>query len=242
MKKKLIPLAVILVAGALVGKYVASRKTFRFAGTVEATEVSPTPEIAAAIAAVDVREGDEVKTGQVLARLECADFKIAADLAQRDFARTEKLLKEGSASQEVYDRSLNRRDDTALKVRRCEIASPIDGTVIARLREPKEWAAQGTKILTLVDLEHVYAFFYVPQTQLHKISPGQDVAVFLPEAGGGARKGRVAFIRPEAEFTPKNVQTRDERSRLVYGIKVALDNADRALKPGMPVEAEFSAE
>src|SRR5205807_1596773 len=128
-----------------------------------------------------------------------------------------------SSPQEAYDRALNRRDDTALKVRRCTISCPIDGTVLARLHEPREWAAPGVKILTLADLGGVYAYFYVPQTVLYKINPGQEVAIYLPEAGNQQRKGKVAFIRPEAEFTPKNVQTRDERARLVYGVKVMLD-------------------
>jgi HlyD family secretion protein len=85
----------------------------------------------------------------------------------------------------------------------------------------------------------VYAYFYIPQKVLYKLKPGQEVQAFLPEAGDQPRRARVAFIRPEAEFTPKNVQTREERERLVYGVKVLLDNADQALKPGMPVEAEL---
>jgi HlyD family secretion protein len=233
-----------IVPAALLAAYAywywSAHHAFRYAGTVEATEVSLSPRIPAAIESVSVSEGDVVKKGQSLLTLDCSSYKLAADLAARDFARTERLFKEGSSPQEAYDRSRNKRDDTALQVSWCSIASPIDGTVLARLHEPGEWAATGTKILTLADLGAVFAYFYVPQTALFKLKPGQDVDVFLPETGAAARKGRIAFIRPEAEFTPKNVQTREERTRLVYGVKVLLENADVALKPGMPVEAALA--
>ena len=232
--KIILPVAAVL---AVAGWIWWANRPFRYAGTVEATEVSPSPQIAANIASIEVREGDQVKKGQLLIQLDCSDYKIAADLAQRDFVRTERLYKEGSSPQEAYDKALNRRDDTALKVQWCSILSPIDGVVLARMHEPHEWAAPGVKILSLADLGGVYAFFYVPQTVLYKIRPGQEVPIFLPEDGNRPRKGTVAFIRPEAEFTPKNVQTRDERARLVYGVKVMLDNQDQVFKPGMPVEA-----
>lgn len=238
MKNKkllLIPLALAAFAAWKVWK----TGDFRYAGTVEATDVDLAPRVSSLIAAVDAREGDEVKAGSVLVELGCEDLKLAADIAARDFARSERLYKEGSTPLEVFDRDRNRRDATALSVSWCKVVSPIDGTVLARLKEPGEWASPGTKLMTLADLGQVYAYAYVPQTVLHLVSPGMKVKVFLPETGAAPRSGTVAFIRPEAEFTPKNVQTREERTRLVYGVKVALDNADRVLKPGMPVELEL---
>ncbi len=119
----------------------------------------------------------------------------------------------------------------------CRIDSPIHGTVLARLHEPGEWASPGVNLLTLADLDSVYVYIYVPQTVLYKLKPGDELAG-LPARGRrqAAQAARVAFVRPEAEFTPKNVQTREERTRLVFGVKVMLDNADQALKPGMPIE------
>jgi HlyD family secretion protein len=171
--------------------------------------------------------------------LGCEDLKLAADIAGRDFARSERLYKEGSTPLETFDRDRNRRDATALSVSWCRIDSPIHGTVLARLHEPGEWASPGVNLLTLADLDSVYAYIYVPQTVLYTLKPGQELQAFLPEAGDKPRGARVAFIRPEAEFTPKNVQTREERTRLVYGVKVHLDNADQMLKPGMPVELKI---
>ena len=181
-------------------------------------------------------QGDVVVPGQTLVTLGCEDLKLGADIAAHDFSRSEKLYKEGSTPFETFDRDRNRRDATALAVSWCQIVSPIRGTVLARLHEPGEWASPGLNLLTLADLDSVYVYIYVPQTVLYTLKPGETVSAYLPEAGDKPRAGRIAFIRPEAEFTPKNVQTREERTRLVFGVKIFLDNSDQALKPGMPVE------
>ncbi|OGS39791.1 MAG: hypothetical protein A2506_05225, partial [Elusimicrobia bacterium RIFOXYD12_FULL_66_9] len=186
---------------------------FRYAGTVEATEVTLSPRISSTLSSVAVREGEEVEKGQVLIELGCEDLRLDAGIAQREFARAESLYKAGATPLEAFDRARNRRDDTALKVSWCRIESPIDGTVLARLHEPGEWAAPGVKLLTLADLGGVYAFVYVPQSELYRLKPGAEVLAFLPEAGDAPRKGRIASIRAQAEFTPKNVQTREERTR-----------------------------
>lgn len=232
-KALLIPAAALL---ALLGWKLSQRREFRYAGTVEATDVSLSPRISSTISTMTVQEGDQVRQGQLLVELGCEDLKLAASIADRDFKRDERLNKEGSTPFETFDRSRNRRDDAALKVDWCKIASPINGTVLARLHEPGEWASPGVNLLTLADLGSVYVYIYVPQTELFRLKPGQSLQAFLPEAGDAARGGRIAFIRPEAEFTPKNVQTREERARLVFGVKVMLDNADGLLKPGMPIE------
>jgi HlyD family secretion protein len=237
-KNKLLAIPVVLAA-VFIGWKLLSRSEFRYAGTVEATDVSLSPRISSTISTVTVQEGDVVNPGQPLIELGCEDLKLAADIAAHDFARSEKLYKEGSTPFETFDRDRNRRDATALAVSWCRIASPIHGTVLARLHEPGEWASPGVNLLTLADLDSVYVYIYVPQTVLYKLKPGEPVEAFLPEAGDKPRAGRIAFIRPEAEFTPKNVQTREERTRLVYGVKIYLDNADQALKPGMPVEVKL---
>lgn len=236
--KRLLAIPVLLAAAILAWSRFGSRD-FRYAGTVEATEVSLSPRISSTISTVTVREGDVVRRGQAVVELGCEDLKLDSAIAERNYARAARLYKDGATPFESYDRDRSRRDDAALKVSWCSIESPIDGTVLARLREPGEWASPGVKLVTLADLGGVYAFIYVPQTELHRLRPGQAVEAFLPEAGGEARRGTIAFIRAQAEFTPKNVQTRAERTRLVYGVKISLDNADGVLKPGMPVEVRL---
>jgi HlyD family secretion protein len=237
-KKILLAVAAAALAAAVAWKLL-HHSEFRYAGTVEATDVSLSPRISSTISTVTVQEGDQVAPGERLVGLGCEDYRLAALLAKTDFERSERLYKEGSVPFETYDRDRNRRDLTALQVSWCGIDSPIRGTVLARLHEPGEWASPGVNLLTLADLDLVYVYIYVPQTALYKIKPGMQVSAFLPEAGDKPRAGRVAFIRPEAEFTPKNVQTREERTRLVYGVKIFLDNADQVLKPGMPIEVRL---
>lgn len=231
-----VPVALIL---AYAGWSALKSRDFRYAGTVEATEVALSPRISSTISTVTVQEGDSVARGQRLVSLACEDLKLAADLSERDFVRAERLYKDGATPLEAFDRAKNKRDDAALKWSWCGVDSPIDGTVLSRLKEPGEWASPGTKLLVLADLGSVYAFVFVPQTELYRLKPGLSVEAFLPEAGDAPRQARVAFVRAQAEFTPKNVQTRQERTRLVYGVKVALDNRDGVLKPGMPVEVRL---
>jgi HlyD family secretion protein len=240
MKNKLKLLIPAALAAGFVSWKVLSRPEFRYAGTVEATDVSLSPRISSTISTVTVQEGDVVAPGQRLVELGCEDLKLAADISAHDFSRSERLYKEGSTPFETFDRDRNRRDAAALAVSWCRIDAPIHGTVLARLHEPGEWASPGVNLLTLADLDSVYAYIYVPQTILYTLKPGQELSAFLPEAGDKPRRAHVAFIRPEAEFTPKNVQTREERTRLVYGVKVALDNSDQALKPGMPIEVTLT--
>jgi HlyD family secretion protein len=167
------------------------------------------------------------------------DIKLAAEIAERDYQRALKLRNSGSMPQESFDRIRFKRDDAALRASWCVINSPLDGTVIDRYHEPGELVNPSMKLLTLADLNHVYAYIYVPQTMLAHVQLDQKIQGVIPELGAKTVEGRVSHIRDQAEFTPKNVQTREERTRLVYGIKVSFDNTDRVLKPGMTVEVKL---
>ena len=173
-----------------------------------------------------------------MVRLSCEDIRLAADIAERDFKRAQRL-KDGSMTEEAYDRAKNKRDDAALKLDWCALQAPMDATVLSTYHEPGEAVSPGMKLLTLADLSEVWAVVYVPQPLLAKLSLDMEVEGVLPELPGKRFKGRVSHIHSEAEFTPKNVQTREERTRLVFGVKVRFPNPDRVLKPGMTVEVRL---
>lgn len=118
---------------------------------------------------------------------------------------------------------------------------PLDGKVLTRYHEPGEWMQPGTKILTLANIQDIWAFIYVPQPEVAKLSYGMKLKGYIPELNDRMFEGRIIKISDEAEFTPKNVQTREERQRLVYGIKVSFlgVNQDEILKPGMTIEVEL---
>lgn len=120
----------------------------------------------------------------------------------------------------------------------CRITSPIDGTVLSRYHEPGELVNPGTKLLTLANIKDIWAFIYVPQPEVANLKPGMKLKGYLPELNNREFSGTILKINDEAEFTPKNVQTRFERTRLVYGVKVSFleSNTDEILKPGMTIE------
>jgi HlyD family secretion protein len=239
MKKKIVfPVIAAAAVGFLIWKFAGGRE-FLYAGTVEATEVDVSARVGSTIAAYDAKEGDAVRADQTLVDLSCEDVKLEADIAERDFRRTGDLYKKGSASQETFDRDKNRRDTAVLRRDWCSVKSPLDGTVLDKYHEPGELASPGTKLLTVADLRTVWMYVYVPQNLLAKISVNREVDALLPEAHDRVFKGRITFIRDEAEFTPKNVQTREERTRLVYRVKIEFANADGTLKPGMTLEARL---
>jgi len=118
----------------------------------------------------------------------------------------------------------------------CVLRAPRDGVVQTRAYEPGEVVLPGTRVLTLVDARELTATFYLPNAELGAAAQGRAVT-FMADALPGQRfEGRILRVSTTAEFTPRNVQTREDRDRLVYAVEVAIDNADDRLHPGMPVE------
>jgi len=118
------------------------------------------------------------------------------------------------------------------------VKAPVGGTVTSKLADAGEMVAPRTPIAIISDLDHAWANLYVDGPLVPQLRLGQAVTVVTD--AGQRLAGSITYISPRAEFTPRNVQTAEERSRLVYRIKVTVDNRDGILKPGMPVEAELS--
>lgn len=232
---------ILIVAGIMVWKFVLSTQIFLYAGTLEATKVDLSARVASAISQVRIQEGDKVKAGDTLVTLDCEDIKIAARLAHENYDRYIKLAKSGTATPETLDQVRNRKEDADTKLSWCTIQSPITGTILSRYHEPGEWMNPGTKILTLANIQDIWAYIYVPQPLVAKLSPGMTLKGYLPELNRREFDGKILKINEEAEFTPKNVQTQSERERLVFGVKVSFKDSNRSeiLKPGMTIEVEL---
>jgi HlyD family secretion protein len=123
-------------------------------------------------------------------------------------------------------------------LRDANVTSPISGIVTQKLVDTGEIVARGTPLVVITDLDNAWANLFVPEPMIPRVALGQPAAVFT-DAGGAGIEGKVTFISPRAEFTPRNVQTAEERSKLVYRIKVSVDNRAGTLKLGMPVDAEL---
>jgi len=118
------------------------------------------------------------------------------------------------------------------------IHSPIAGTILTRTVERGERVSEGTPLFTLVDLDRLYVKIYVPEPSIGKVALGQEARVYVDAYPGRAFAARVSRVSQEAEFTPKNVETREERVKLVFAVEVALtENPGGVLKPGMPADA-----
>ena len=234
--KKIIPVVILIVAAAVVLK-TRSDKNFYYAGTVEATEVDIPARVSSVISSFPAKEGASVKKAETLAVLACEDIKIDAGNAESEYQRSLTLKFNGSIGVESFEKAKYRRDNAALKASWCNIASPINGTVLDTYYEPGEMVSPGARLLTVADLGEVWAYIYLPQPMIAKIALNMPVKAVIPEIPGKTIEGKITHINDEAEFTPKNVQTRRERTRLVYGVKLTFENTGNILKPGMTIEA-----
>jgi len=123
-------------------------------------------------------------------------------------------------------------------IRDATVRAPIDGLVTQKLADPGELHAPRVPLLVIADVDHVWANVFLDEPLVPKVSLGQTVTL-MTDAGGPGIDGKITFISSKAEFTPRNVQTAAERSKLVFRLKVSVDNRKGVLKQGMPVEAEI---
>ncbi len=130
---------------------------------------------------------------------------------------------------------------SALRLSYARLASPVTGIVLSKNVEPGEWVSPGTPVVTVGDLTTVYMKAYIQETDLGKIHTGTPVTITTDSYPGKKYNGVISFISSQSEFTPKSVQTEQERVKLVYRIKIRIPNPGGQLKPGMPADALFSA-
>lgn len=260
-------------------------------GRLEATEIDISTKFQGRIADVLYNEGDLVKKGDVMARIDTesleaqlreAEAKInqskkellysqailqqrfsERDYNKKKYYRYIDLYKKGIISLEQLDlaesqsetsialveaaRAQISNSEAAIasalaaseKIRAdindCVLKSPRDGRVQYRLAEPGEVLPAGGKILTIIDLSDIYMTVFLPESQAGKISIGAEARIVLDAFPNRYFKGSVSYVSPEAQFTPKQVETTTERQKLVFRTKVQLTDDDLSiLKPGMP--------
>jgi HlyD family secretion protein len=119
------------------------------------------------------------------------------------------------------------------------ISAPVAGVIEVKSAEVGEVLAAGTTVVTLGDLDHPWLRAYINETDLGKVKLDQPVKLRTDSFPNKTYMGRISFISPEAEFTPKQIQTKEERVKLVYRIKIDVDNREHELKNNMPVDAEI---
>jgi len=184
------------------------------------------------------KQRDDAATRRDVARerLQASESRVKA--AEQATAR----LRSGARPQEI-DAARARVTAAAAQVATAQeslddatLRSPIAGIVTEKLVEAGEVIAPRTPVVVVTDLVHAWADVFVPEPVVPRLRLGQSATV-VTDAGGAGLSGTVSYISPKAEFTPRNVQTAEERSKLVYRVRISVDNKDGVLKQGMPVEA-----
>lgn len=332
----LIPLALIVLAGLLGWRVRAQQARLHAptggSATVEGTETVVASKIPGRLLELAPREGDRVKAGDVVGRLECSEQEAAlaaararvegaraqtevarATLAQaqeavkvassqirsaraqekvlevdqertnKDLGRVTRLRAEGAVTEADFDnqtarsRSLVRQQDVVgagirtasasasaaqaaihtaeagigaaeatmaaaraelqraeLAVVECKVIAPRDGVVTERLHEPGAVLTAGARLLTVIDLATVKLTFFVPDAEVGRVKLEAPAEVRVDAFAGRVFVGKVRRVASEAEFTPRDVQTREDRDRLVYAVEIEVDNREGLLRSGMP--------
>lgn len=127
------------------------------------------------------------------------------------------------------------------QLRKCRIVNPINGTVLNKYSEAQEVASIGKPLYKIANTKHLYLRAYIVATQLEKLRLGQAATVFINTSNDKQKsyEGKISWISGKAEFTPKTIQTQDERQNLVYAVKISVDNTDGLIKIGMYGDVDF---
>lgn len=194
-------------------------------------------ESALALAKANALQGNLRKEDITSAQAGVQQAKSALELAEAGSVQTEiqdqnVLLAEAQvkSARDVIELLQSQINDAIVK-------SPISGIITTKAVEVGELVSLGMTIFVVSDLSKVYLTIYVSEAMLGKVKLGQIADVSIDSYPNRIFKGKVVYISPEAEFTPKNIQTKDERLKLVYGVKIEIENTDNALKAGMPADA-----
>jgi HlyD family secretion protein len=154
------------------------------------------------------------------------------------FARPEEL----QVAEAQLKQASSARDLVAKTIADCIVVSPAKGFVTNKPMELGELVGRGSIIATVSQLDTVTLMIYVSEIELAWVKIGQSADVRIDAAPERSFAGTVTYISPTAEFTPKNIQTKDERVKLVFGVKIEVPNPEMLLKPGMPADASIIAE
>lgn len=187
-----------------------------------------------------------VDQNQAEAKSLALEQKAAVETARASAAQAGVAAAQGNAAQSS-ERAAAANVESAranlqralLQKRECELRAPRDGFIEEVFLEPGEVAARGAALMRLIDIEQVKVIFYLPNNEIGAVTNGQAATLVADAYPSTHFDGTVTSISVEAAFTPRNIQTRTDRDRLVYPVEVSVKNAEHRLRPGMPVEVKL---
>lgn len=183
------------------------------------------------------KERDTVKLNHDVAKGRLTEAEAVLSQARSNLSRIQAARADVRAAEAQIAVARATVAQVEILLQYAELRAPYAGIITSRNVEPGEVVTAGREVLTLADLATVELKIFVEETEIGKVRPGQRVDVKVDTFPDRTFAGVVSFISPEGEFTPKIIQTRKERVKLVYLVKVSLSNPGLALKPGMPADA-----
>ena len=239
--------------------------TLTLYGNVDIRDVALAFRVSGRIERMEFEEGDAVQKGAVVASLDKETFAEELELreaelaqaravlasAEKAFERSSQLVERGVHPQSAYDEALAARDEARASVQTAsvriklaetalkdaELVAPNSGTILTRIHEEGAIVNAGAPVYTLALDNPVWIRAYVDEPDLGHVFPGQKATVTTDS--GDRYAAQVGFVSPQAEFTPKNVETTQLRTDLVYRLRVVVDDPDSGLRQGMPVTVEI---
>ena len=247
-----------------------SRKQIVVSGNIEARESRLSFQIAGKIVERLTDEGRFARKDDVLARLDKEELirikqQYQANLVEaesnckfreKEYNRIQSIFPTNAISEQDRDRAQNAFEVskaqieaikkaielTNVRLDYTDLKSPADCFVLVRNAEVGEVLQPGNPVFTVVDLNDIWLTAYINETDLGRVKLNQNVEIKTDTYPNKAYKGRISFISEEAEFTPKQIQTTQERVKLVYRIKVDIENSNLELKMGMPADGYIKVE
>ncbi len=210
-----------------------------------------------------IAQKQEALAGLSLARQTVKEIEIKEKDLIKDLERARNLYKAGELSQKELEaiesqyEILNVQKEkvktqiaqaeakvslTNVQIEHAFILSPINGIILNRYYEPGEFVNPASPILKIGDISEAYLKIYLPEKDLGRTKLGSKARLYVDAYPGEHFSGEITYISSEAEFTPKNIQTRDERAGLVFAVKITIPNLDKKLLPGMTADASIIEE
>lgn len=194
----------------------------KYTGTLEMTEHKVGARVSGRVIRLSADEGSFVRRGEVLAVLD------RHAQAEKDLLRAESLQKAGGTTEQSVEHARLALEDQT-------VVSPVDGVVLVKVHESGEVVSAGSPVLVVGDSSKYWVRIYVPEGQINKVKLGQGAVIRFD----GIKKryaGHVSYVSPQAEFTPRNVQTAEERVTQTFAVKVNLDESADYARPGVAAE------
>lgn len=169
-------------------------------------------------------------------------YKVALtqyNSAKQNLAKVRTIVRpeEIQSAEANIKRSMAEADILRKNIQDCKIYAPVDGFVSKKFIEVGENIGPSTSLVRISNLEQIDLVIYIPETDLGKVKLGQKADIKIDAFKDKSYQGEIIYISPEAEFTPKNIQTSDERTKLVFAVKIRIPNPQFELKPGLPADA-----